>query len=234
MGGTDCSAERRHGPRGRQPRPSLHLDAIVFGGLSLAVEPNIQKEFHVRFYAVPLFALSIALTSACDDPTGFQVDPLLTTDTIEIAAPNETVTLPSALDVSSGSGVIGGGRYPEQQSDAGQWDLALRRVDGELVFVPAGALGFNERAGITEPIAGTTFEDLREAPPSSAFIDDAPVVVELGAVYAVRSRALPCGFGADGQYAKIQPLEVDAASGRILVQVTTNERCGDLRLVAED
>jgi hypothetical protein len=32
----------------------------------------------------------------------------------------------------------------------------------------------------------------------------------------------------------MQPLEVDPAAGRLVLRITTNERCGDLRLVMED
>lgn len=178
--------------------------------------------------------LILALAGGCDDPNSFTVEPLITVDTIEVAAPTSATGLPTAIDVTAVAGNIVGGRRPETEQDAERWDLAVRVRDGALVFVPAPALGLSSAAGITMPLAGQTFESVIEAPGPGSFVTDAHVPIEPGSVYVVRSRAVPCGFGSASQYSKIQPLEVWLEEGRVRLQISTNEVCGDPRLVPED
>lgn len=187
-----------------------------------------------RIAAASLLAAAVVVASACEGDNGFQIDPRISTDTVEVAAPGSAADLPSAVDVSANLGVVGGGRRPETQADAERWDLAIRVRDGQVVFVPAAALGLTSNAGITHPLTGQTFDQVIEAPGSSAFVTDSAVVAEVGAVYVVRSRNVPCGFGAAAQYAKIQPLEVSVAEGRVELLIATNEVCGDPRLVERD
>lgn len=186
-----------------------------------------------RIAALPLF-LTVILAAGCDDGSGFAIDPLISTDTVELAAPTSASALPTALDVTSTGGFIGGGRRPETQSDAERWDLAIRARDGALVFVPSGALGLSAAVGITQPLAGQTFQSVREAPGSASFITKEPVVIQEGAVYVVRSRTVPCGFGSTSLYAKIQPLHVSVEDGTVRLLISTNEVCGDPRLVPKD
>ena len=180
-----------------------------------------------------LLIVSAAVATGCDDATDFTIDPLLATDTVEIAAPGAAGGLPSALDVIATGGVIGGGRFPEQARDAEQWDVALRVRNGALVFVPAPALGLQSRASMTPALSGETFTSLVEAPGAGTFRSDSARVVQQGAIYAIRSRDIASQFGSCIQYAKIQPLTVDVAAARVRLQVTTNERCSDPRLAEE-
>lgn len=186
----------------------------------------------MRRLALILPLASVAL-GACEDTTGFQINPLISTDTVEVAAPEEGSLLPTALDVTSSSGFIGGGRFPERAQHAGEWDFAIRERDGALVFVPAGALGLDSRAAITRPLEGRTFDEVDEAPGPGSFVADSAVVIEVGAVYVARSRDIVCGFSSSLQYAKLQPLEVDLAAGTVRLRIQTNERCGDPRLVED-
>jgi hypothetical protein len=178
--------------------------------------------------------LVVALAvSACDDPFFGAFDPIIATDTIELQAPIlAQAQLPSALDVTAVGGFIHGGRFPERSEDAGAWDFAVSLRDGALVLVPPAAYGFDSRAGLTPPIQGVTFEGLHDVPAGARFVTDSTLVVEPGAIYVVRSREFAGGFGAGClQYAKVQALEADAATGTLRVQVATNERCFDTRLV---
>lgn len=177
-----------------------------------------------------LGCVALALLPACDLSTGTG-DLYLTTDTLEIAAPTADRELPSAIDVSAYSGVMGGERFPEYVEDAENWDLAVRLVDGELVLAPAEALGLSSMAAITGSLIGETFESLDQAPATSAFRRDSAVVLRLGEVYAARSRTILCSSGSSGeQYAKLQPVEMDLAGGTVRLVVTTNETCSDPRL----
>ena len=186
----------------------------------------------MRSLAVPGLAIVLLLNAACNDTT-FTIDPLLATDTVEIAAPLPgNAALPTALDITVRGGLIGGARFPERATDAGEWDFGLRVRDGELVLVPAAALGLSSRAAITRALANQTFDGLNEAPGRTSFVTDSAVVLREGSVYAARSRLPP--LTSCEQYAKLQPLSVDRTLGRIRLLITANERCSDPRLALED
>ena len=184
-----------------------------------------------------LALFSAVVLGACNDSTGFgRVD--IVEDTVLLAAPSSAAadSLPSALDVTVVAGLtIGGGRFPERVGDVENWDVALRLRGGQLQFVPPRALGFERgvqaRAAITRPMTGRTFAEVRQVPASSSFLADSAVQVVQGAVYVVRSRQPSC-FAP--YYAKIKPLEVNAARGTVRVAVATATPCGDQRLVEED
>jgi hypothetical protein len=183
---------------------------------------------------IPLFATLIVAFTACDDPA-FRIDPLLSSDTVTVFAPTaENQGRPTALDVTALQFFIQGPRFPERSEDAEQWDFAVRVRNNELTLVPARVLGLTSRAALAGPLAAQTFEEVREAPAAAAFRMDSAVVMRTGQVYAARSRDTGLGFGQCNQYSKLQPLEVDVAAGRLVLRITTNERCGDLRLVEEN
>ena len=191
----------------------------------------------MRFFrfAAGLVLPLIAVLAACDDPAGFRLDPIIVTDTVELAAPTAASALPSALDIISfpGQRLIGGGRFPERAEDAEQWDVAVRMRNGSLVLLPAAAAGLGSpslaRAMVTRPITDRSFDAVREAPGRSSFVSDSAVALQPGSVYVVRSREVSrCSW-----YAKLEPLQINAAAGTVRLRVVTNERCGDPRLVGE-
>lgn len=184
-------------------------------------------------------AIPVALLFGACESTGTSFEPMLVTDTIELATPTANSSLPTAVDITATTGAIVGGRYPEELRDAGEWDLTLRLVGNELRFVPAGSVGILDlggvsRAGITEPLTGRTFDSLKQAPKQTTFITDRGVPVRVGEVYAVRSRLVSCGISAVEQYGKLQPLEVDVAAQRVKFHIITSSRCADQRLSDED
>jgi len=172
----------------------------------------------------------------CDDSTGLDLNPVLVSDTVTVAAPlPQNAGLPTALDVTSdGAFGVQGGRFPETIADALAWDFAVRIRSGQVVLVPARGVGVTQsRAALTPSIAGAVFEDLREAPGQSTFTMDSAVVMRQGDVYVARSRENSSVFGtACVQFAKIQPVQVNVAEGRVHLRIVTNERCGDPRLIA--
>ncbi len=187
----------------------------------------------LRFILGLFLVLPTGLALAgCEDPNAFRMDPVLVTDTVPLATPTSEARLPTALDIVSTNAVIGGGRFPERVADAGQWDFAVRVRGGDLVLVPAGAVGFENRPMITRPITDRTFEEVTRAPDRASFVTDSAVVMQEGSVYVARSRQFAGLFGGVCfQYAKLQPLSVNVAEGTLRVQLTTNERCQDPRLV---
>ena len=193
----------------------------------------------MRRFALALSLPFALLFGACEGDDGL-ADAVIVTDTVELATPTSALQdLPTALDANAATGVLIAGRFPEEEVDAEEWDLALRLVAGELVFVPAGKVGIRDvagvsSAGITEPLAGKTFEALDLAPAASAYVTDANVPLRLGNVHAVRTRFTACSFSASQNFAKIQLLDVDVAQQRVKLQIAANENCGDRRLVEED
>lgn len=195
----------------------------------------------MRHLSACLTLLFAAQLAACEDPNAFRIDPILLEDTVEIALPAAGSTLPSAVDLATPGpeGIVT--RFPERTSDAELWDFTLRRRGGSLVFVPGAAVGLRNTpplggpstAGITLPLP-QTFSELIEAPAGNSFVSDSVVTVQLGAVYAARSRRQPGQFSACENYAKIQPLEVDVAAGRTRLRIVVNQRCSDPRLVPEE
>lgn len=188
---------------------------------------------HFLFAAGALVSAALLL-SGCEGDD-FTIEPALVSDTVDLATPRPgNAGLPSGLDITgSGVGVLNGPRFPERAQDAGQWDFVVRDAGGQIVLVPASVVGIASRAALTPPIVGETYQSLREAPAVSEFRTDTTFVLEQGRVYSARSRSVNCGFGMDEQFAKLTPVSVDPATGRVRIAVTTNERCGDPRL-AED
>lgn len=181
------------------------------------------------------FLSALLFAAACGDSTGPDITPILVGDTVMIAAPeiagNEN--LPNALDITGdGAGGVFGGRFTDRPGDILQWDFAIRVRNGQLALLPPGALTISSAASITAALQGQTFEGLQQAPSQSLFIDDEPVVLTEGAVYAARSRNAISAFGTVcPQFAKIKAIDVDLATGRVELGIITNERCGDPRLV---
>src|SRR4051812_17027307 len=90
------------------------------------------QESFVRSFAI-VAAIPLALLFAACDSNGGEIEPVLVTDTFDIAAPTAAGSLPTAIDITALGGFsIVGGRYPEEVNDAGEWDLAVRLVGGEL------------------------------------------------------------------------------------------------------
>jgi hypothetical protein len=212
----------------RQP----HLHARFFLSHQQVIE-IVRCYLRIAFF---LFAPMLVL-GACQDAAFGRLDPQMAVDSaITIAAPQAAQTglpMPSALDVTASGGIIRGGRFPERVQDANLgWDVAVRVRDGQLVFIGSTGLGNPNRAGITPPLAGVTLQTLRDIPGGVSFETTNPVPVQVGAVYAVRSREFSTGFGACLQYAKLQVVQADVTTGRVSMHVETNERCYDTRLVA--
>ena len=116
----------------------------------------------------------------------------------------------------------------------------LAAIMGIILFAPAGLFQFQNptvggasTAGVTEPIE-RTMDELRQAPSESAFVDDSMITIRPGFVYVVRSRTTGASFSGCQNYAKVQPLEVNAEAGTVRLRVVGNERCNDRRLVEED
>ena len=186
--------------------------------------------------ALPLLATAALSLAACDDPTGIG-EQVIVTDTVVIGVPSLVPdSVPTALDVISGDQIaIGGGRFPERPGEAEVWDVTVRLQNGTFMLLPRGAVGLeSQRAAVTDPITGTTFEGLDEAPSSSRFNTGRGVALTVGSVYVVRSRVYRLSGINCWQFAKVQPTALNAAAGTATLAVATSAGCQDTRLAPRD
>ncbi len=122
-----------------------------------------------------------------------------------------------------------------QPGATGLWDLVLDTQDGQLVFLPPGALEIVSDAMVLS-LPGMAFDDVIEAPKDTTLYSrDSAIPVELGSVYVLRTHqgqdrfGLPCSF-----YGKLEPLDVDPAVGTVRFKYDVSTLCDDLGLVPTD
>ncbi len=196
-----------------------------------------QSKYKSRFPALALVVACLAALPACENPNASGFEAQLVTDTVTLVVPDPARPLEgdasgSALDVvSSAFGAIVV-RRPERVSDAGQWDVAIRRRGGELVLMPPAALalrGIQARAAVTR--VESAFDDLRDATTRGTFTPDSVAVLQPAAVYLLRSR--DCSASGGNFYAKLEALAVDPAAGTAQLRVVANRQCNDPRLAAD-
>ena len=140
------------------------------------------------------------------------------------------LNLPSAFDF------LGGVALELQEPGAtGTWDLVLDTQDGQLVFLPPGALGITSEVMVLE-VPGMDFDDVTEAPADSTlYSKDQPVPVETSSVYILRTREGQTQFGGRCVfYGKLQPTGADPALGTVTFQYDVSPLCGDLGLIPEN
>ena len=117
----------------------------------------------------------------------------------------------------------------------GSWDLAVDTRDGQLVFLPPGALGLTSEVMVLA-MPGMEFDDVLRAPrDSTMYTKDEPLLVDTGTVYVLRTHQGRSQFGvACVFYGKLQPVTVDQARGTVVFEYDVNTLCDDRALVPED
>lgn len=192
----------------------------------------------MRYMALAPVALLMVVLAACDDPNAGLYDPIIREDTVDLAVPLADLDVPTALDVSYATSPVRG-RFPELVGDAEEWDVAIRREEGRLMFVPAGVFGFNNpiggatTAGVTAPLE-RAMDEVIQAPADSTLKSNESVAIVSDRVYVVRSRATAASFSGCQNYAKMEALEIDAEAGLVKLRVIGNARCNDRRLIEVD
>jgi len=123
----------------------------------------------------------------------------------------------------------------QQPGATGLWDLLVDTQDGQLVFVPPGALGIDSEVMIL-PIPDMAFDDLLTAPEDSTlYTRDQPVSIETSSVYVLRTHEGPSRFGVPCVFwGKIQPTEIDLALETVQFIYDVSILCDDRGLVPED
>jgi hypothetical protein len=149
----------------------------------------------------------------------------------------DTVTLFSLQrpEIGLASGFDFPGRTPvviENANAVGTWDVALNDDGATFSLVPSTALGVPARVGIAT-LPGIAFEDVTGAPSdTSVYVSDAPVPMEIGTTYAIRSRELSGFFGQRCvYYSKLQPISVDLVERTLEFFYEGSPACNDRNLV---
>jgi hypothetical protein len=118
----------------------------------------------------------------------------------------------------------------ESPNETGNWDIALTEENGQLVFMPAGALqGVTSNAAIAL-VPDVNFDSLRAAPKATStfvYADSTTIPVQPQSVYVVRTRTVSGLLGACTYFAKLQTIDVDEAGGTLLFEYTANPNCND-------
>lgn len=123
----------------------------------------------------------------------------------------------------------------ESPGATGRWDVAVDTRNGEIVFLPPGALNVVGEAQIVT-LAGLSLDDVTEAPSDTLlYVSDAPVPVGLGDVYVIRTNRSIGSFGRSCvYYAKVEAVSVDPVGGTLTFREVTNPVCNDRDLVPPD
>ncbi len=169
----------------------------------------------------------LASTFACDDDL-FKIDWEERPDTVflySLARPE--LNLLSAYDFISRTPV-----KIESPSATGSWDLVLDTQDGDLVFLPPQAVGIPTSRAAISPMGDVPFADVRKAPSDTIkYVKDAPVPMELGHVYVIRTREKAGRYGQTCvYYGKFQPLEKDLVAGTLRFLFDTSPVCNSRKL----
>jgi hypothetical protein len=192
-------------------------------GFGSAPRPFRRPSWAWALLAVP----AMAATLACDDDL-FKINWEENPDTVflySLARPE--LNLLSAFDFIS--------RIPvkiESPNATGQWDMVLDTQEGELVLLPPEAVGIpGSKAGIA-PMGAVDFAEVRRAPSDTAkYIGDAPVPIEIGHVYVVRTRQRAGLYGQSCvYYGKFEPLTKNPVQGTLSFVFDVSPVCNSRKL----
>ena len=183
-----------------------------------------------------LLLLALLPQAACDDGLGPR-EWINSPDTVTIFSLSrpDLLGLPSAVDLVSSCAArcLAIPIHIENPGATGRWDLALSEENAQPVFLPSGVFqGFDDRVGLGL-LEETNFDAVNRVPGSSDLFNTGVVPIQIGRVYAVRTRRESCGFTAGVRYGKLQPLAYNAAEGSLTMRVVVNPYCNDRNLVPE-
>lgn len=188
-----------------------------------------SRRTHTPKAAALVAVVTIGLAACGDDPFSFNWSDEPDTVVLHSLARPE-------MGLMSAYNFFEAARLPVESPNAtGAWDVALDTREGDMVLLPPAALGVSSRARIAV-LEGLTLDDVMEAPnDSTAFVSDQAVPVRLGTTYVVRTGQRPGSFGRNCvYYAKLEPIDIDVAEGRLTFQEVTNPVCNNRSLVPPD
>ena len=217
----------RHLSLSLRPRPPCEQGLTLVTTLRLVRSVNLPALGPAPLAA--LVALSVGLAACGDDPFFFPWESAPDTVLLYSLARPEP-NLDAAFNFHNRVKV-----RVEAATATGNWDVAVDTRGGQLVFLPPGALGIVSKAGVAA-LPGFSFDDLQDAPKDTAVYSKlAPVPVELGTVYVVKTSQSPGIFGTNcSYYAKIEPLVIDVEGGTLRLMFDASPVCNSLRLIPPD
>jgi hypothetical protein len=180
--------------------------------------------------AILFFTSALGLT-ACGENIFEQKWTSATVDTVLIySVDRPEINLPSGFDFVR--------RRPvriQSPGVTGSWDLMLDTQNGDLVFLLPAAVDITSTT-LVLPLPGMAFDDVLRAPKDTTlYTRDAPVSIDTGTVYVVRTRRGPDRFGLlCSFYAKFQPVVVDPTQETVQFAFDVNPICDDRSLVPTD
>ena len=206
---------------------------VISGSIRSSPQPRdaqLTREFFawrsaLRFVATG--ALSFVAAACGRNPFELQwVESKLDTAMIYSMARPE-LNLPSAFDFKGHRSL-----RIESPGSTGAWDLVLDTQEGQLVFLPPGALGIDSEAGIV-PFPGVRFDELTEAPEDTlSYKEDEPIALQAGSAYVIRTHRSPDRFGVlCSFYGKLELLAIEVQLGTVRFVYDVNPLCGDRKLV---
>lgn len=188
--------------------------------------PTRTRSFRILPLAAAASIAAVGLAACDDDPFGLG-DWVANPDSVllySLARPE--LNLPSALNA-----YLKRTLRVEAPTSSGEWDVALDTQDGQLVLLPAVALGIPGEARIAT-FPGMDFEELLVAPVDTVPYTAEAVPVVMSTTYVVRTNSYPTGFGRSCfYYAKLQPFEIDLQAETVRFIIDSNPICQQPDLV---
>ena len=178
-----------------------------------------------------LLPLALLPLAACDDPFGPQTWDA-TPDTAQLwsASRADLIGQPAAFDFTAPAPTP---VLIETTGATQRWDVVLIDDAGQLALAPASYfLGASSRTAIA-PQGTLDLDEVRRAPSDTSAYLRRPVPLRVGELYIVRSRVEVCpdGFSSGARYAKITPVQIDAAAGTVRFALVRNPYCDNRDLV---
>jgi hypothetical protein len=111
--------------------------------------------------------------------------------------------------------------------------MALDTRDGDLVFLPPGAVGLESSTAGIAPMGDMAYEDLRKAPrDTTLYVRNEPVPVNVGELYVIRSRQKAGSYGSRcNYYGKFIPISKNLQDQTVTFYFDISPVCNDRKLV---
>ena len=178
-------------------------------------------------------ALLMGFAACSEDPFAYDwYDSSDTTFLYSVASPQPN--LPSGFNFYERASRISDGRVRVEQAGAtGNWDVAVGTQGSSLVLLPPGALGITARAAVAT-MTGVAFDDIQQAPGDTLVYElNNPIPVVAGTTYVVRTNRQGGSFGSSCvYYAKLEPVAIDVAGGKLTFRFVASPICNNRELVS--
>lgn len=182
----------------------------------------------MRIFRIFLPALLVISAAACNDtlgPTNWDATP--DTVTLYSASRPELTGYHSGFDFTTPGAVT-----VESVGAASAFDILLTEQSGHFALAPAGALtGQSNRAGLAR-VSASSLAAVAEAPKDTAAYQQlAPIQVQSGDLFVVRSRRVNCIYTTGSYYAKLQVISTDPTAGTLKFAYVRNPYCSNQSLI---